>query len=156
MTTCTRTHGRNIVPATQKALTHTGAWSPVCDVHAKFAASVGQVVRPLVEPTPEPVQEPRDPYLHLPAGHSLTANDVQALRIMRTSTYSTVSVRTRRGSQYLVVTRPGYVTVVCPDGTSVKGDGAYVIGGSLYIRDDSRDVTLVRTTPIVSAYVLEN
>lgn len=81
--------------------------------------------------------------------------DTAALSIIATSTFATLQVTTRN-SRYLVVIRPNGVVVVCPDLVTLQGTHVHMVRGSLFLRDDSDDRTLLRTTQVQHLYVLEN
>lgn len=70
--------------------------------------------------------------------------------------YFTATVWTEN-SKYTVVSRPNFVVVISEDGWVGKGTDFY-LGRSrqLFLRDNNKDVTVLRTTPIKRVYVLEN
>jgi hypothetical protein len=72
------------------------------------------------------------------------------------TTFATATVTTESGSVYTVIIRKHFVVLVHEDGWTGRGTDLHIINGSMFLRDNDRDVTVARTTKIKDVYVLEN
>lgn len=70
-------------------------------------------------------------------------------------TWCTLTVRTASGNSYTVIKRPEFVVLVDAKGRTARGVDVHVIAGRMWLRG-ADGTTLVRTTEVVSVYVLEN
>lgn len=75
------------------------------------------------------------------------------VRFLTTDTYCTVSVTTRN-STYMVIRRPNWIVVVCPDGKTLTADHVTYERGMLFAFHNGRRV--LRTSTVQRIYVLEN